>query len=198
VFPKKEHLNVGFGIIQGHKKTPEESLNFLHVYHDYIAFLKEKNIIPKNLTETPVKGGALPTHPLEKTYAHRMLLVGDAAGFINPMSGEGIYYAMASGEIAARVITEALENNNATDQFLSRYETYWRKDFGRDINLIYRIVNRGGIENRERVFQIACQDKILTELMLGVITGELSAYDNKWKIITRYFYASLKKLFHRT
>jgi flavin-dependent dehydrogenase len=36
------------------------------------------------------------------------LLVGDAAGMVNPFNGEGIAYAMESGELAARTVTQAL------------------------------------------------------------------------------------------
>ena len=96
VFPKKQHLNIGFGIIQV-DKTQQQKLNLLKCYQEYIALLKEEDLIPRDLKEEPVKGGALLTHPLEKTYGDRLLLVGDAAGFINPLSGEGIYYAMVSG-----------------------------------------------------------------------------------------------------
>jgi geranylgeranyl reductase family protein len=195
VFPKKEHLNIGFGVIRSYKKTPENKLNLIECYHKYITLLKEQGLIPKKLKETPIKGGALPTRPLEKTYSDRILLVGDAAGFINPLSGEGIYYAMASGEIAARIIAEALEKKRTTQEFLSKYEICWRKDFGKDIDLILKVVKRGSVEYAERVFKIASQDTILTNLMMGVIAGELSVQQYKWKIIRRFFYSSLKYRF---
>src|SRR5262249_4966677 len=57
----------------------------------------------------PVRGAALPmgfnrTPP----YTNGLLLTGDAAGLVNPFTGEGIAYALESGQIAARVITHAL------------------------------------------------------------------------------------------
>ena len=196
VFPKKEHLNIGFGVIRAFKRTRENTLNLLECYHEYIALLKEQDLIPQKLTETPIKGGALPTHPVEKTYGDRILLVGDAAGFINPLSGEGIYYGMASGEIAAGVIAEALEKNRTTQEFLSKYETRWRKDFGKDIDLILKVVKRGSIEYSEKVFKIVSQDAILTDRMMGVITGEFGVQQYKWKIIRRFLYSSLKYRLH--
>ena len=156
VFPKKEHLNIGFSIINMDKNLQQKH-NLLNWYQDYISLLKEKNLIPQHLKETPVKGGALLTHPLEKTYTDRFLLVGDAAGFINPLTGEGIYYAMVSGQIAAEIITEALEKKQTTQEFLSQYQTRWQKDFGKDINLILKVVQRGSMEYAEKVFKIACQ-----------------------------------------
>ena len=41
-------------------------------------------------------------------YADGALLVGDAGGMVNPMNGEGIAYAMESGELAAEVVAQAL------------------------------------------------------------------------------------------
>ncbi len=193
VFPKKQHLNIGFGIIQALKNL-EQKPNLLTCYHEYIALLKESDLIPRDLKETEIKGGAVPTHPLEKTYGHRLLLVGDAAGFINPLSGEGIYYAMASGKIAADVISEALEKDDTREEFLSKYQTVWKKDFGKDINLILKVVKRGSVEYTERVIDIASKDHKLTDLMMGVIAGELSVQEYKWKIGKRFFYCSLKHL----
>ncbi|HWR27222.1 MAG TPA: geranylgeranyl reductase family protein [Candidatus Thermoplasmatota archaeon] len=195
VFPKKEHLNIGFGIINM-DKNQQPKHNLLNWYQDYITLLKEKNLIPQHLKETPVKGGALLTHPLEKTYADRFLLVGDAAGFINPLTGEGIYYAMVSGQIAAEIITEALEKKQTTQEFLSQYQTRWQNDFGKDINLILKVVQRGSMEYVEKVFKIAYKDPVLTDLMMGVITGQLSVQQYKWKIVRRFFYSSLKNRLH--
>jgi geranylgeranyl reductase family protein len=45
--------------------------------------------------------------PHERIVYNRVLLVGDAAGLVEPLTGEGIYYAMRSGQIAAEVIHEA-------------------------------------------------------------------------------------------
>jgi len=195
VFPKKEHLNIGFGVIQVNKNQ-EEKLHLLDCYHDYIAHLKQTGLIPQHLKEVPVKGGALPTRPLEKTYGNRLLLVGDAGGFINPLSGEGLYYAMTSGKLAAETITEALEKNSTTEEFLSNYQTMWQKDFGKDIDLILKVVKRGSMEYAERVFKIACKDPILTDLIMGVITGQTSVQQYKWKIVRRFFYSSLKNRLH--
>ena len=57
----------------------------------------------------PIRGAALPmAFNRTPSYTDGLLLVGDAAGMVNPFNGEGIAYAMESGEIAARVVTQAL------------------------------------------------------------------------------------------
>ena len=57
----------------------------------------------------PIRGGALPMGFNRKPhYTRGVLLVGDAGGMVNPFNGEGIAYAMESGELAAEVVAQAL------------------------------------------------------------------------------------------
>lgn len=194
VFPKKEHLNIGVGEILTHRGSSTKN-NLLKVYEEYIKTLKKDKIIPENIKVEKCKGGALPVVPLEKTYCDRVILVGDAAGFINPISGEGIYYAMSSGEIAASIISEALEKGKTNEQFLSKYQKAWKKDFGKDLNLLYQTVKKRGINSNEKLFRVASNDKKLSELLIKVVMGQLSLQKYKWKIIRRYLYALIKNKF---
>lgn len=82
---------------------------------DYRALLRrwldsmpgEWGYTEENRTE-PVRGAALPMGFNRTPHYHRgLLLAGDAAGMVNPFNGEGIAYAMESGEILARVIAQA-------------------------------------------------------------------------------------------
>jgi menaquinone-9 beta-reductase len=83
---------------------------------DYRALLKswlrsmpeDWGYVEENRTE-PVRGAALPMG-FNRTphYTRGLLLAGDAAGMVNPFNGEGIAYAMESGEILARVVAQAL------------------------------------------------------------------------------------------
>jgi geranylgeranyl reductase family protein len=100
-------VNVGLGILN-------TSSAFQHV--DYKQLLKtwldhtpeEWGFRDENRT-APVRGAALPMGFNRKPhYANGMLLVGDAGGMVNPFNGEGIAYALESGEMAAQVITQAL------------------------------------------------------------------------------------------
>jgi menaquinone-9 beta-reductase len=62
----------------------------------------------------PILGAALPMG-FNRTphYSRGLLLVGDAGGMVNPMNGEGIPYAMESGELAAEVVVQALARTGA-------------------------------------------------------------------------------------
>jgi menaquinone-9 beta-reductase len=62
----------------------------------------------------PVRGAALPMgFNRQPHYTRGMLLVGDSGGMVNPFNGEGIAYAMESGELAAEIIAQALARPTA-------------------------------------------------------------------------------------
>ena len=62
-----------------------------------------------------MRGAALPMgFNRQPHYTHGLLLVGDAGGMVNPFNGEGIAYAMESGELAAEVIAQALARPTAS------------------------------------------------------------------------------------
>ena len=68
----------------------------------------EWGYVEENRTE-PVRGAALPMGFNRTPHYHKgLLLAGDAAGMVNPFNGEGIAYAMESGELLARVVAQAL------------------------------------------------------------------------------------------
>jgi geranylgeranyl reductase len=61
-----------------------------------------------------VEGAPIPLKPLKRWDNRRDVVVaGDAAGVVAPASGEGIYYAMASGRLAAEAVNEALASGDA-------------------------------------------------------------------------------------
>jgi menaquinone-9 beta-reductase len=99
--------NVGLGLLN-------TSAAFGHT--DYHALLRrwlkgmpnEWGFTEENRTQ-PIRGAALPMGFNRTPHYHQgLLLVGDAGGMVNPFNGEGIAYAMESGEILARTITQAL------------------------------------------------------------------------------------------
>ncbi len=58
--------------------------------------------------------------PINKLAADRTVLVGDAGGFVFPGTGEGVFYAIKSGRIAAEVIGKALEVQKFDLEFLGK------------------------------------------------------------------------------
>jgi len=192
VFPKKKHINIGFGHIHYAKQRTIDKKNLLDFYNQYIAILKRDKIIPDKIKIGKCQGGALPVYPLKKTYSNRVILIGDAAGFINPLSGEGIYYAMASGEIAADILVKCFKKNNYNESCLSKYQKNWKKDFGKDIKIFKSFSKRYKAKKDETVFRLASKDQKLTDLLAGILIGQISLNKNKWKILRRFVYAYIK------
>ncbi len=79
---------------------------------------------PENMT-APVRGAALPMgFNRQPHYVRGLLLVGDAGGMVNPFNGEGIAYALESGEIAANAMAEAHYRGVGTPSAERALESY--------------------------------------------------------------------------
>jgi geranylgeranyl reductase family protein len=75
----------------------------------------------------------LPLGPISRSYAARVVAVGDAAGLVKPTTGGGIYYSLLSGQMAADVLDGALRADTLEKQDLAEYEARWRERLGPDI-----------------------------------------------------------------
>jgi geranylgeranyl reductase family protein len=80
----------------------------------------------------PMRAAPLRLGGVPRSWGEHVLLVGDAAGQIDPITGEGIQYAMDAAEIAAGVLAEAFEAGDLGARFLKRYHRRWMAAFGRD------------------------------------------------------------------
>jgi digeranylgeranylglycerophospholipid reductase len=76
----------------------------------------------------------IPIGHLPKTHGPRVLLVGDAAAQVKPLSGGGIYTGMRCAEILARVGAAALARNDTSEAALSEYDRAWRGELGEEFH----------------------------------------------------------------
>ncbi len=123
--------NVGLGLLN-------TSAAFGHT--DYHALLRkwlksmpaEWGFTEENRT-APIRGAALPMGFNRTPHYHQgLLLVGDAGGMVNPFNGEGIAYAMESGEILARTVVQALARGRGaeTERVLAGYPHALSQEYG--------------------------------------------------------------------
>jgi len=196
MFPKKNCVNIGIGEFQSAIPKSKSKTPLKETYEAFIAVLKEKGLLPKDFPVENLKGAILPIFPLENTYGTRVILCGDAAGFVNPISGEGIYYAMASGQIAANVIADGLKAKDLRKQFLSHYQILWNDDFGKDLKLLGRFNKQWGTDS-EKIVRLLTRDKKFAQLIIGVTGGQISFSKYKNVLVMRFIYASLKDLFSK-
>ncbi len=118
-FPKSDHVAVGIGTGPAHSKRARELL----------ANLKQR--LSRDLEGGEVileEAHALPMEPRAHMAFERAMLIGDAAGLVVHTSGEGIYWAMKSGRMAAETLIASLPD--ASLAALRRYERQWWKTYG--------------------------------------------------------------------
>ncbi len=107
--------------------------NLYQIHHNIIKndpFISEAlgpNAELEDMKAAPIRFGGI-----KQSYENQLLIVGDAAGMIDPLTGEGLQYAMDAAEIAANTIFEAFQKNDFTANFLKRYQERWMKSFGKD------------------------------------------------------------------
>jgi len=83
--------------------------------------------------------GAIPLGHVERSYADRVLLAGDAAGMAKPLSGGGLYTGMTAGRLAALTFIEAFQKDDLSASGLSAYERRWKEEFGRELRSSFRV-----------------------------------------------------------
>ncbi|MDE1045049.1 MAG: NAD(P)/FAD-dependent oxidoreductase [Nitrospinaceae bacterium] len=99
-----------------------------------------------------------------------LILVGDATGFIDPFTGEGIYLSLRSSQLAGEVIHAGFENSNFSKNFLSVYDQRRQQEFGSKF-LLSRVL-QWLIYNRpfcNRVMKSLSSNRGLAETLVGVI-----------------------------
>ena len=95
--------------------------------------------------------------PLEKTYCDRAMLVGDAAGFVSPVTGDGINYAIESGRMAAHALAEKLEEDKLDESGMKRYQDMWMEKWGGDFDALCDIADQI-MKNSDRIVKVAMKD----------------------------------------
>ncbi len=121
IFPKFEHITVGIGSKLGTSKLKDFLEYFLKTHSAANRIIKPKKAEIHSYLVPAVSNSKFFDLP---TTGKNWVLIGDAAGHVNPVTGEGIYYAIAGGKLAANAY---LEGN------IQLYEKYWRKKYGEDL-----------------------------------------------------------------
>ena len=99
-------VNVGLGILN--TSSAFQHVDYKELLKTWLDHTPEEWGFREHNRTGPVRGAALPMGFNRKPhYADDLLLVGDAGGMVNPFNGEGIAYAMESGEMAAQAITQS-------------------------------------------------------------------------------------------
>jgi geranylgeranyl reductase family protein len=120
--------NVGAGVIL--RYTPASELPRI-----FNAFLKNNPFARQKLAGAKMVKGSYQGWPIpcgsfnSKRSASNVLLAGDAGSFVDNLTGEGIYYALATGELAARAAATVIKRGINPDRAWRTYEWLWRRRF---------------------------------------------------------------------
>ena len=126
VFPKRRHICVGIGALR------ENGRQIRSLYSGFFQELKKLGHLPEALQEIGTYYDLDPVgavHHLPTLTRGRVILIGDAAGFVSGSTGEGIYPGMVSAEVAAEIIHEAL-GKSSVESGLERFNQAWRGELG--------------------------------------------------------------------
>jgi len=145
VFPKRDYVNVGVGyVVSSFKTSIREAPRALH--EAFVAGLKQRGLLEGDADRSSFTPYQVPVGgPLRTTARGRVYLAGDAGGFVNGFSAEGIYFAMVTGDLAARAILAGPSPR--------LYETLWRREIGAEMRDA-RFLSRYAFADLDRVSRL--------------------------------------------
>jgi geranylgeranyl reductase family protein len=128
-----------------------------------------------------IPGLAVKTWDTRRASGEGWALLGDAAGFADPVTGEGIYYALRSAEL----FSEAYLEGDASD-----YENRWREDFGRELRRAAEMRRRfygnfWGAPFTERMIELARTHPGIRRVLGELVAGDQGYVDLKRKLARR-------------
>jgi len=158
VFPKKEHLSVGVGQMR------KGRIDLPHTLDKYLEFLA----IEKPL-ELRKKGFVIPILPRDDGFVrNRCVLVGDAAGLVDPLTGEGISLAIRSARLAAGALAKGQLIPSLVKKY---YEDDLRKEILLDLKWGRFISGLAYEHLRARSFLFRFSGQQICEAMTDIIFG---------------------------
>lgn len=136
VFPRGNgRVRLGVGVI--HPDCDDDARVYLDRIINDIPQLTDKF---KGASPVEYHTGLFPSEgPFERFSHDGLLLAGDSGGHGSTLVGEGIRFAIYSGQMAGQVAAEAIQAGDTSAAFLERFDKQWRARFGRDMDVSYMI-----------------------------------------------------------
>jgi len=184
IFPKRDHVNIGIGYVLSHFRHEIDAAPY-ELQRGLVARLRDRGVVvgesvKQNFTPFLIPVGG----PLRETGRGRVLLAGDAGGFVNGVTAEGIYYGMVSGELAARAI---LETGGGVRNLVKHYRRACDYEIGAELRDSVRI-QRYLFADRRRIAQVisgANRERSSTRLILDFAMGRRTYRDLRRRFLAR-------------
>lgn len=162
-------------------------------FEQFLSRLKRLSV-PASPDAKP-RQGMLPLAPIRKTYGKRFLVAGDAAGFVKPTTGGGVFYGLISAEIAARVLSEALLCDRLDESGLSRYQLLWQERLMEEIEAqltLRLLIQRLSDAELEGIF-----DLWATDGLMPLIRNTVAFNRHRKLIVAMIRYPAMRKILFR-
>jgi geranylgeranyl reductase family protein len=172
IFPVGDgEINVGIGLLSTFRDF--KSVNTTHILNEFAATAPAYwGISPETATCAPT-GGRLPMGgSIEPKVGPTWVVVGDAAGSINPFNGEGIDYAYETGRLAAHLIDEALTTGDG--MALQRYPGVLETEYGlyfKVARLFAKVIGQPAL--MRELTRVGMQSRTLMEWVLRIMANLL-------------------------
>jgi geranylgeranyl reductase family protein len=128
IFPKRGQFSIGL-------LSVPQKIKGMKAYLD--TYMKQKGLDSHSEVKV-LKGGFIPYAPAttNRFATERGLLIGDSAGFTDPITGEGIFYALKGAQMASKIIKESLRQG---DENLTPYNDAVKKELMHDLSFAHKL-----------------------------------------------------------
>lgn len=157
IFPKGDDIaNVGLGILKSH--ADKTAKYYLDKFIAETEIFSKAQIVEMNVGGDPIGG------LVKQRYSDNIMIVGDAAGFVDPLTGDGIKTAMLSGKYAGMVASKSIKKQDYSENVLKEYYDLTEEEIGKDFNKF----------NKIKEFLLTMDDNSLNNIVEEISKSKLS------------------------
>ncbi|MHA1710774.1 MAG: geranylgeranyl reductase family protein [Candidatus Freyarchaeota archaeon] len=164
MFPRRNVVVIGVGALLSKVTSPlKKYLDYLLSKHPLSSpKLRGGEILRFEAALVPLSG------IMGKISGWRTIVVGDAAGAVSSITGEGMYYGMKSGLIGAEVVVKAYEEENPSEKRMEQYDRRLKAEIGSDMKWSLWLRNffmerRSGVVNTSS----SSLQRVISDLIIG-------------------------------
>jgi geranylgeranyl reductase family protein len=200
LYPDASPEFFGWVIPSGNGRARAGLCGIVQVKERFAAFVKRIGL----RSDLHLVTGTIPLGVMPRTFGHRTLFVGDAAGFAKPTSGGGVYTGIRSARHAAVVAAACCEQDTFSDAALAEYERRWQPDLGRELALGYRLFlmrRHLSVETIDGMIHAMSDPAIVKEIIRhgdmdrpGKIAGILAKNPSLFRFFTPILFSGIRSL----
>ncbi|MBI4335848.1 MAG: NAD(P)/FAD-dependent oxidoreductase [Candidatus Omnitrophica bacterium] len=136
----------------------------------YLSNLLAKNQIRRKIKDKKpiLRRRIVPVDTIDKTYLERLLVIGDSAGHVKPITGGGIFYGLLCAQVAADTILLAFKKGDFSHRQLRGYEQRWKKIIGLELKVgrfVRRFMSALTDDNLDNLVSILDKDPALRNIL---------------------------------